>query len=260
MSEPVTALRPGGRGGQASPIGGASAFDRSVAALLERIEYRRCESGEDIEDIYRLRYKAYRAHDLVDEISSASMRDVLDDTPNCYRFGVYLDDELISTVRLHHVSREQPYSPSMTVFGDLLAPRLERGESFIDPGRLAVDPEIGSSIRVMPYITLRLAVIANSFFDTTSCICMIREEHQAFYRRIFNSEQVATPRPYASVNVMAILYESNCAQNLESIYQRFPFFRATALEQRMLFAKPRFGELAPLTILPSNRYRLRAAA
>lgn len=259
MKEPVTALRAAGAEGRILPGQMVSAFDRSVASLLERIEYRRCNSGEDMEDIYRLRYKAYRAHGLVDEIASMSMRDDLDEAPNCYRFGVYLDDELISTVRLHHVTHAEPYSPSMTVFGDLLKPRLARGQSFIDPGRLAVDPDIGSSIRVMPYITLRLAVVANSFFDTTSTICMIREEHQAFYKRIFNSEQVATPRPYASVNVMAILYESNCEKNLESIYERFPFFRASSLEQRLLFARPRRGEPAPLTILPTRRYFREAA-
>ena len=259
MNEPVTLLNSSVR---ADRLAGerVSTFDRNVASLLEHIEYRRCDSGEDMEDIYRLRYKAYRAHGLVDDLRDMSMRDQLDDAPNCYRFGAFLDDELISTVRLHHVSQAEPFSPSMTVFGDLLEPKLRRGETFIDPGRLAVDPDLGSSIRVMPYITLRLAVVANSFFKTTSCICMIREEHQAFYRRIFNSEQVAAPRPYSSVNVMAILYESNCAKNLENIYARYPFFRAAPLEQRLLFAKPSMGELAPLTILPSSRYAMRAAA
>ena len=34
----------------------------------------------------------------------------------------------------------------------------------------------------------------------------------------------------------------------------FPFFKSTPVEQRMLFAKPAKGELAPLTILPTAKY------
>lgn len=260
MSDKVTALRPRNRNIEPLPGVGNSAFDRSVFALMERIEYRRCTSGEDVEDIYRLRYKAYRAHGIVGERSDMVINDALDETPNCYRFGVFLDDELVSTVRLHHMTRAEPFAPTMSVFEDVLAPRLERGESFIDPSRLAVDPELGSAIRTLPYITLRLAVIANTFFDTTSCLCMIRDEHQAFYQRVFGSEAIAGPRPYASVNVLALLYESNIAKNMSGLLRRFPFFRSTALEQRLLFSRPAQGELGPLTILPSTRYNMSAAA
>ena len=33
-----------------------------------------------------------------------------------------------------------PFSPAMSVFADILRPRLARGETFIDPSRLAADP------------------------------------------------------------------------------------------------------------------------
>lgn len=260
MSELVAAFRDRNRNVQPLPSVSNSAFDRSVFALMERIEYRRCTSGEDIEDIYRLRYKAYHTHGIVADKADMMINDALDETPNCYRFGVFLDNQLVSTVRLHHMSQSHPFSPTMSVFEDVLAPRLEQGETFIDPSRLAVDPELGSAMRALPYITLRLAVIANTYFDTTSCLCMIRDEHQAFYQRVFGSEAVAGPRPYASVNVLAILYESNIARNMGGLLRRFPFFRSTALEQRLLFSKTAQGEVGPLTILPSTRYNLSAAA
>lgn len=259
MSESVAALRPAGNLQSLLSVSG-SAFDRNVAALMGRIEYRRCESGEDVEDIYRLRYKAYRTHGLVGDSTEGMIHDALDETPNCYRYGIFLDDELVSTVRLHHMTRDEPYAPTMSVFGDVIQPRLDQGESFIDPSRLAVDPSIGSAMRALPYITLRLAVIANTYFDTTSCLCMIRDEHQTFYQRVFASEAVAGPRPYSSVNVLAILYESNIARNMTSLVNRFPFFWSTQMERRLLFSKPQQGETGPLTIIPSTRYNFSAAA
>ncbi len=78
-----------------------------------------------------------------------------------------MEGELVSTVRLHHLTRETPEAPIMTVFGDRLLLRLARGETFIDPSRLAVDPQLSSTHRALPYVTLRLAVIANTFFNAT---------------------------------------------------------------------------------------------
>ncbi len=56
-----------------------------------------------------------------------------------------------------------------------------------------------------------------------------------------------------------MLYDCDCFKNNDMIFRRFPFFRATATEQRLLFAKPKRGERAPLTILPSLRF-IKAAA
>src|SRR5690606_313313 len=136
-------------------------------------EYRRCESGEDLEAIYRLRYKSFRTHGLLlSESADQKMVDKLDDVPNCYRFGVFRDNELVGTLRVHHLTAETPYAPIMTVFGDVLRPRLMRGETFIDPSRLAIDPDLTALNKALPYIALRPAVMANDYFGTTSCISM----------------------------------------------------------------------------------------
>lgn len=234
--------------------GRPSSFTNNILSWLEKVEYRRCESGEDREAIYRLRYKAYRQHGFLAESPSQMMSDALDDAPNCYRFGIFIDDELVSTVRLHHISRAEPYGPIMTVFGDVLTARLMRGESFVNPTLLAADPDVTMVQRAMPYLTLRLAVIANTYFNSTSCVCVIRKEHTAFYHRIFGAVQVGDPRPYPPFTVPVMLYDSDCATNMQRTLERFPFFRSTAMERRMLFAKTPQGELSPLTILPTAKY------
>lgn len=236
-----------------------SSFARNVSTLLERVEYRRCESGEDLEAIYRLRYKTYRLNGFLPELPTQLMTDTLDDTPNCYSFGVFVDDLLACTVRIHHLSREEPLAPAMSTFGDVLAPRLARGESFINPTLLAAEPSALTIHRALPYVTLRLGLLASVYFDATACIGVIREEHTAFYRRIFGAVQVGQPRPYPPFTVPVMLYDANCAQNRSWILQRFPFFHSTASERRLLFEKPGKGELAPLTILPTAKYRHLAA-
>lgn len=231
-----------------------SGFTRGVQAVLERTEYRRCDSGEDYEDICRLRYKAYRAHGFVPETPGQATSDAMDELSNCYRFGVYIDGELVSTVRVHHISRETPWGPAMSSFGEELAPRLERGESFINPSLLAADPELLQISRYLPFITLRLGIAANSWFDASHCIVLIRKEHTAFYARVFMAEQVGEAKTYPPFTVPVMLYGMDCARHLETVFQRFPFFRSTAMERRLLFGQTAIGEPAPLTVLPTARY------
>ena len=148
----------------------------------------------------------------------------------------------------------------MRVFGDMLLPRLRRGETFIDPSRLAADPELASAYRGLPYITLRLAVAACNYFDATSCLSMIREEHAGLLSaRLSAPVQMGEPRPYASVNVHGRPLRIELRANMEKIIARFPFFQSTAFEQRLLFQRPKRGETAPLTILPTAKYLLAAA-
>lgn len=237
-----------------------SAFARNVSALLERTEYRRCDKGEDLEDIYRLRYASYRLADLVAENPDHIVHDPFDDLPNCQRFGVYIDGHLVSTIRLHHVSAECPQSPSTSVYPDILLPRIAAGDSFIDPSRFAADREWSRIFPQIPYLTLRLAGMACFHFNAPYCISMIREDHAAFYKRIYHSRPIGDERPYGGViNCFALLYQADVLAIQEESFRRFPFFRSTPMEQRLMFGTPPQGELGPLTILPTAKYFRNAA-
>lgn len=252
----------GGRLGNADTpeAGDVSAFARNIFAVLERTEYRRCDSGEDLENIYRLRYAAYRLNDLVPENRQRMVTDEFDDLPNCHRFGVYVDGHLVSTIRLHVVTPAMPESPSTSVYPDILLPRLAAGERFIDPSRFAAHPEWSRLYPQLPYLTLRLAGMACFHFDAPYCISMIREDHAAFYKRVYKSRPIGDARPYGGViNCSALLYQADVLAIQADTFARFPFFWSSRLEQRLLFGRPRKGDPAPLTVLPTARYGRSAA-
>jgi hypothetical protein len=39
----------------------------------------------------------------------------------------------------------------------------------------------------LPYLTLRVATMATDYFHTDYCLSVIKPNHRAFYKRIFNS-------------------------------------------------------------------------
>ncbi len=92
---------------------------------------------------------------------------------------------------------------------------------------------------------MRLGLIASVHFDATSCVGVIRDEHTAFYRRVFGAVQVGEARAYPPISVPVMLYDANCEANRAGILKRFPFFKSSPVEQRLLFSHPKRGELLP---------------
>ena len=78
-------------------------------------------SGEERESISRLRYKAYLREGAISPNHTRTFSDPYDETDNAYLFGLYLDGELASSMRIHVGSREHPDFPTLEVFSDVLA-------------------------------------------------------------------------------------------------------------------------------------------
>ena len=72
-------------------------------------------------------------------------------------------------------------------------------------------------------------------FQAEHFLVAIRTEHQAFYRRTFRHRAVCPPRSYALLNCPISLMTVNCEHVAEQVYGRYPFFRSSAFERRMLF-------------------------
>src|SRR5262245_30740276 len=84
-----------------------------VLSLLERVDYRRADTPEERDAIYRLRYAAYLREGAIVPNASERYSDALDDISNVWTFGVYVDGELASSIRLHVATRQSPILPAL---------------------------------------------------------------------------------------------------------------------------------------------------
>jgi hypothetical protein len=222
------------------------------AGLFDRIDYRLIETPEEKDLIYSLRYKAYRHGELIPESEGRRVTDSYDDTPNAWIFGVYVDGELCSSFRIHVLTSEWRTSFSTEFFGDVLHPRLDRGEVFVDPARFAADPEKAQRFPELPYLTVRLGYLACDHFNAGTGLALVRPDHQAFYRRVLLSETISEPRPFPSFSggKTVVLMASDFRNVREKILNRFPIMRSSAFERRMLFdrASQRKAALRPVLV------------
>lgn len=229
---------------QQSPTG---LIDR-VTALVERADYRLADNSAEREAVFRLRYKAYLQEGAITPNSSELYSDALDNSPNAHIFGVYIDGQLASSIRLHIASKARPDLPAMNVFGDILEPELAAGKVIVDPTRFVADRLASRRYPELCYVTTRLAWLASEYFGANYLLATVRAEHQAFYKRTFGHKLICEPRHYPSLTKPISMMVLDFPLNRERVLRRYPFFRSTVFERRMLFSMQTPTERASLHV------------
>ena len=133
--------------------------------LLDHVDYRLAETPEEKEEIYNLRYRAYLREGAVEASPDQRVTDQL------RRSAEFVDFRRLSRRRTLQFGPDQRSDfgmarcPIAEVFGDILYPRLDRGEVIIDPARFVADPDRARRSPELPYLTLRLAYMACEYFN-----------------------------------------------------------------------------------------------
>lgn len=218
-----------------APEARTSRFATSLMDMLERVEYRRVRLDEQFDPVYRLRYQAYRREDGIAVNSEEMARDHLDFTPNAMCHGVYIDGVLVSSIRLHFATAEHRHSPCMRMYPELLTSMLDAGKTYIDPSRFTADREATLAIPALPFITLRIAAMACEYFAADYCLSGVRDEHAAFYKRVFGSTEIAGHSQYPGMNFPVKLYAAEVGDIRNRVADRFPFFMSTLEERERMF-------------------------
>lgn len=205
--------------------------------LLDRVDYRLAETEAEKEAIYSLRYRAYLHEGAIEPRADRRLTDRFDDLPNSWIFGIYLDDELTSSIRISLATPNNDDTPAVDAFRDLLEPELAQGKIIVDPNRFVADPVRRTKYPELPYLTVRLGYVACAYFNADIGTATVRAEHRAFYRRVFMQKALCEPRPYPTLIKPLCLMAADYLSIRDKVFERFPFMRSSAFERRMLFAR-----------------------
>lgn len=230
-----------------------SEFSEKLLEILDHVEYRRIESTEDMEAVERLRYKAYKAHEVL-PVAAKNLIDDVDFDSHAYVFGLYYYEELVSTIRIHYVTPDHRVSQSSGIFPEEIDAFLDAGLTLVDPARFAADPEIASELPWIPYLTLRPNIVAAAHFRASRVLQHVRPAHAAFYRRVFYADTVVASRMTETYGFDLTLMATNVLEVGRKLLTRYPFFISSASEQRMMFSRNPADTLPPLTIVPTARF------
>lgn len=205
--------------------------------ILNHVDYRLAETDADKEEIYRMRYRAYLNEGAIEPRADTRLADRFDDLKNSWTFGIYIDGVLASSIRISVATPDDPVTPAVDAFPDLLEPELKRGKIIVDPNRFVAEPARARRFPELPYVTVRLGYVACAYFQADLGTATVRKEHQAFYRRVFLQNPLCEPRPYPTLTKPLSLMAADYAVVRDKIFERYPYFRSTFFERRMLFER-----------------------
>src|SRR6202051_3345837 len=94
---------------------------------LEHVDYRLAETAEDREQIYCLRYRAYLREGAILPSESERVTDRYDDLPNNFTFGIFIQGELCSSIRVSVLTSEWRGGPPSPKFVALVSPHTPAG-------------------------------------------------------------------------------------------------------------------------------------
>lgn len=217
---------------------GATSFANTLSSYLQKVDYRVALTRQDREKIFRQRYNSYLKEGAIDEHPSGMFHDPYDDFDNCWLFGIYIDEALIGSIRLHVISPQSRKGPAYDVFPDLVGPMLDQGMTLIDPTRFAAEVHATKQYPEMPYLVLRAGYMAYEYFNADYALATVRKEHVAFYRRLFNAEYLCEPRPYPLLKSSICLLRGNVRNVKDKLIRRYPIFESSLTERRMIFEQP----------------------
>jgi hypothetical protein len=212
-----------------------SSFLDGVYALLKLVEYRAAISDAEKERIYRMRYAAYLKEGALLPGAPVIFKDRLDDLANGLIIGVYVKGALVSSMRIHVLSKANPDTPAMQVFADKLQPLIDNGMVIIDPTRFVNDVARMHLYPKIPYVTARIAAMASFYYRADLALATVREEHQSFYKRIFGPPISYPARPYPTLAKPISLMAFDIYKCEERMMARYPFMASTPEERAKLF-------------------------
>jgi hypothetical protein len=164
------------------------------------------------------------------------LSDKYDSLENTTIFGVWIEGELVSTLRISVGTDEYPEVPAMAVFPDVLEPEIASGKILIDATRFATDDGFTRAYPgITPHLTTRIAWMAAEYYGADLFLGSVRIEHQAYYRRAFSARVASEPRPYHSLSKPLCLMVCDFKAEKERVQHRTPLFRSTYFERRAMF-------------------------
>jgi hypothetical protein len=227
----------------ASPASVAPSFLERVAWVLERVEHRCALTAQDKELVYRTRYTASSRQNLMQSRLGGRLFDEqFDNSANHYNIMTFLDDEFVSTFRIHVASGKNAILPSLTEFGDVLTPLLSEGRVVVDLTRIAAKLEYACKFPELPYLTIRAAWLAAEHFAADVIISTCFGEHQGFYSRVFGFESLCSPRVSPQISRTIACMALDFRAKKERVENRYPLFRSTEAERQSIY-----GPLGSLT-------------
>lgn len=196
------------------------------------LRIKRAYSRRLREEVYALRYRAYRKEDAIETNKTESFEDEFDHQPNHVLWAISSEEKVIASIRTTWFHPEKPHIiiPEMKTYADDISVGIPVNSRIISGNRLVTDPDITSATPQLILVLLRhLLAIAHQKADWG--VCAMRINHVAFYQRVLNLEKISDAKIYPGLRCSMHLLAGEFHRNIGGVLEKTPMLKPKGYEK-----------------------------
>ncbi len=205
------------------------------------LRIKRVHSPELRDEVYCLRYRAYRKEDAIDPNEKESFEDLYDHQPNHILWALTSEERVIGSLRNTWFDPDEPHKiPEMQAYSDAISSAIPPDARICSGNRLVTEPDLASvSSRLVLILLRHNMVVARKKADWA--IAAARTNHLAFYRRVCHLEKVSEGRTYPGLRCPMHLMACDFHKNISEVIERTPLLKPRGYEK--VFLDPNYQDV-----------------
>jgi N-acyl-L-homoserine lactone synthetase len=199
------------------------------------LRIKRAHSPELRDEIYALRYRAYRDEGAIDHIPSERFADKYDEQPNHVTWALSEHERVVGSIRTTWFDPSEPQMriPELDAYADDVSRFVPAGKRILSGNRFVTEPDRTGRNSLFAMLLLRhYMLVAHQKADYA--LAAVRQNHLPFYRRLMRLDQISDGRTYPGLTSTMYLTACDFAANIDRVYAATPVLRPRGYERLFL--------------------------
>ncbi len=191
----------------------------------------RVHSDELKDEVFALRYRAYRHEEAIEQSDIARFEDKYDRQPNHVLWALTEHGKVVGSIRSTLFDPTQPWNiPEMDGYPEDVGRVVPAGSRIVSGNRFVIDPDRADRDSAYAMLLLRHhMLIAQQRADFA--LAAVRVNHLPFYRRVLKLERASEAKIYPGLTCQMFLTACIFDQHIESVFAATPTLRPRGYER-----------------------------
>ena len=166
----------------------------------QMLRMKRVHSETLRDEVYALRYRAYRREEAIDACPTERFTDTYDAQPNHIIWALTEHERVIGSIRTTWYDPAHSWSiPEMEGYGEDVARIVPQNMRILSGNRFVTEPDQSSRSSLFAMLLLRYYMIV-AHQRAEYALAAVRINHLPFYRRVLQLERASEGRTYPGLN------------------------------------------------------------
>ena len=209
-------------------------FFQTIQRGTHMLKMKRAHSCAMRDEIYALRYRAYRKEEAIEANNIEAFEDQYDHQPNNVLWALTLDEKVVGSIRTTWFDPADPHPiPEMHAYSEEISRLVPFGVRMLSGNRLVTEPTLAAmSAQFVFFLLMHHMVVAQKRADWA--VAAARINHLAFYRRVLRLERASEGKPYPGLCCPMYLMACDFKANIDSVMEKMPQLKPRGFEQMFL--------------------------